>query len=111
MLDLLGRAALRQPYDRGEMRRTWLRGRENIHKRYLIYVLQSGPDHAPAHRCRNPRASRPMRCTSDAVLLVMTVRTNESQTAVLAILVSPAKQARSIEHRVSQRAVRYFGRI
>jgi hypothetical protein len=24
--------------DRGGMRRTWLRGRENIHKRYLIHV-------------------------------------------------------------------------
>lgn len=24
--------------DRGEMRRTWLRGRENVHKRYLIHV-------------------------------------------------------------------------
>ena len=24
--------------DRGGMRRAWLRGRENVHKRYLIYV-------------------------------------------------------------------------
>ncbi len=24
--------------DRGSMRRTWLRGRENVHKRYLIHV-------------------------------------------------------------------------
>jgi hypothetical protein len=24
--------------DRGGMRRTWLRGRENVHKRYLIHV-------------------------------------------------------------------------
>jgi hypothetical protein len=24
--------------DRGGMRRTWLRGRENIHKRYLVHV-------------------------------------------------------------------------
>ena len=25
--------------DRGGMRRTWLRGRENVHKRYLIHVV------------------------------------------------------------------------
>ena len=24
--------------DRGGMRRAWLRGRENVHKRYLIHV-------------------------------------------------------------------------
>jgi transposase len=24
--------------DRGGMRRTWLRGRENVHKRYLLHV-------------------------------------------------------------------------
>src|SRR6202040_2118618 len=24
--------------DRGGMRRTWLRGRENVHKRYLVHV-------------------------------------------------------------------------
>jgi len=24
--------------ERGGMRRTWLRGRENVHKRYLVHV-------------------------------------------------------------------------
>ena len=33
-----GRALLRPFLDRGGMRRAWLRGRENIHKRYLIHV-------------------------------------------------------------------------
>ena len=27
--------------DRGGMRRAWLRGRENVHKRYLIHVAGS----------------------------------------------------------------------
>ena len=38
--------------DRGGMRRAWLRGRENLHKRYLIHVapVQLGVDHAPADR-------------------------------------------------------------
>ena len=27
--------------ERGGMRRTWLRGRENVHKRYLIHVAGS----------------------------------------------------------------------
>ncbi len=41
--------------DRGGMRRAWLRGRENVHKRYLIHVAgYNRVDHAPADRCRNP---------------------------------------------------------
>src|SRR4051794_12029228 len=32
------RAILRHNLDRGGMRRTWLRGRENVHKRYLVHV-------------------------------------------------------------------------
>src|SRR6201984_736010 len=30
--------AFRPHLDRGSMRRTWLRGRENVHKRYLVHV-------------------------------------------------------------------------
>ena len=41
--------------DRGGMRRAWLRGRENLHKRYLIHVAgyNLGLDHAAADRCRD----------------------------------------------------------
>jgi hypothetical protein len=45
--------------DRGGMRRTWLRGSENIHKRYLVpgprRWSQSRPPDAAADRGRNPR--------------------------------------------------------
>src|SRR5512132_3139820 len=45
--------------ERGGMRRTWLRGRENVHKRYLIHVRPQPrrPD-APPDRRRNPERGR-----------------------------------------------------
>ena len=50
--------------DRGGMRRAWLRGRENLHKRYLVHVcrLQPGADHAAADR-RRDTARVPVACT------------------------------------------------
>src|SRR4051812_8130704 len=46
--------------DRGGMRRTWLRGRENVHKRYLNprRGAQSRAADAPANRGRNAEGSR-----------------------------------------------------
>ena len=46
--------------DRGGMRRTWLRGRENVHKRYLLHVGRPQPiiADAPTHRRRHPEAGR-----------------------------------------------------
>ena len=46
--------------DRGGMRRTWLRGRENVHKRYLLHVAghKSIVTDAPAHRRRHPAGGR-----------------------------------------------------
>ena len=42
--------------DRGGMRRVWLRGRENVHKRYLIHVagFNLGDPHARPVRLRHP---------------------------------------------------------
>jgi hypothetical protein len=47
--------------ERGGMRRTWLRGRQNVHKRYLVHVagynlgiLMRTPCSAPARRRRRP---------------------------------------------------------
>ena len=44
--------------DRGGMRRTWLRGRENVHKRYLVHVARPQSRHpdATADRGRNPES-------------------------------------------------------
>ena len=46
--------------DRGGMRRTWLRGRENVHKRYLLHVAGHKPivADAPTHRRRHPARGR-----------------------------------------------------
>ena len=45
--------------DRGGMRRTWLRGRENVHKRYLLHVAGHNLSaDAPAHRRRHPAGGR-----------------------------------------------------
>ena len=43
--------------DRGGMRRTWLRGRENVHKRYLLHVA----GHNLSLRCANSSAPAPRR--------------------------------------------------
>ena len=81
-------------YDRGGMRRTWLRGRENIHKRYLIHVagynlglimrLLTG---AGTPRQLHARASTHLFAliTSDAALLVITVIAHDRQLAVAVI--------------------------
>src|SRR3954454_11667804 len=82
--------------DRGGMRRTWLRGRENIHKRYLIHVagynlglimrLLTG---AGTPRELHARASAYLfgLITSDAVLLVIIVLTAGQPLAVAVITV------------------------
>ena len=43
--------------DRGGMRRTWLRGRENVHKRYLLQPQSESPD-AQTDRRRHPAGGR-----------------------------------------------------
>ena len=80
--------------DRGGMRRTWLRGRENIHKRYLIHVagynlglimrLLTG---AGTPRELHARASTYLFAliTSDAALLVIIVIAHDHQLAVAVI--------------------------
>ena len=51
-------AQIRAPLPiRGGMRRTWLRGRENVHKRYLLHVAGHNLD-APTHRRRHPEGGR-----------------------------------------------------
>jgi len=85
--------------DRGGMRRTWLRGRENIHKRYLIHVagynlglimrLLTG---AGTPRQLHARASTHLFAliTSDAALLVIIVIAHDRQLAVAVITLQAA---------------------
>ena len=46
--------------DRGGMRRTWLRGRENVHKRYLLHVAGHNLSllMRQLHRRRHPAGGR-----------------------------------------------------
>ena len=85
--------------DRGGMRRTWLRGRENIHKRYLIHVagynlglimrLLAG---AGTPRELHARASAYLLglITSDAALIVIIVIAHDRQLAVAVITLQAA---------------------
>jgi hypothetical protein len=89
-------AAKRNPAtpDRGGMRRAWLRGRANIHKRYLVYVAgyKFRADHAPicsVLSCRMLRFSPSFRSSTSTQLLSSP---------------SPSKPTRSTEYRLSQRA-------
>jgi transposase len=82
--------------DRGGMRRTWLRGRDNIHKRYLIHVagynlglimrLLTG---AGTPRELHARSAAYLYgfVTSDAALLVIMVRADRQPAAVAIISV------------------------
>src|SRR3954454_18000214 len=82
--------------DRGGMRRTWLRGRENIHKRYLIHVagynlglimrLLTGAG-TPRELYARGSAYLFGLITSDAVLLVIIVLTAGQPLAVAVITV------------------------
>lgn len=98
--------------DRGGMRRTWLRRRENIHKRYLIHVagynlglimrLLTG---AGTPRELHARASTCLFAliTSDAALLVIIVI---AQTTTWQSPSSLSRQTRPTELWLSQRAVK-----
>ena len=56
--------------DRGGMRRTWLRGRENVHKRYLVHVAgyNLGILMRALFGCGTPRQAA---SASSALLLVL----------------------------------------
>jgi len=83
--------------DRGGMRRTWLRGRENIHKRYLIHVAgyNLGILMRVLFGCGTPREAASARSvllfviqTEDMMAIVMTA-TGDGEMAILVAIVAP----------------------
>jgi len=83
--------------DRGGMRRTWLRGRENVHKRYLIHVAgyNLGILMRALFGCGTPREAASARSvflfviqTEDMMAIVMTA-TGDGEMAILVAIVAP----------------------
>ncbi len=98
--------------DRGGMRRAWLRGRENLHKRYLIHVAgyNLGPIMRLLTGAGTPRefGARAAACLAVAItptgaLFVLLIAAAGDRTAALALSIDQATLA---ERQLSQRAAR-----
>ena len=84
--------------DRGGMRRTWLRGRENVHKRYLIHVagFNLGILMRALFGCGTPRADAGAKnallfiIQTDATLVIAGLADIDGEVAMLVIVVAPA---------------------
>ena len=72
--------------ERGGMRRTWLRGRENVHKRYLLHVagFNLGILMRALFGCGTPRETAAIR--NAVVFSFCTPRTRMSRIVVVAAL-------------------------
>ena len=99
--------------DRGGMRRAWLRGRANIHKRYLIHVarLQSRADRCvcspePGARASSMHGVPPICSVLSCPMLRCSPSLRWPTSIHLLFSPSPSKPTRSTEHRLSQRAVK-----
>jgi transposase len=83
--------------DRGGMRRTWLRGRENVHKRYLIHVagFNLGILMRALFGCGTPRADAGAKnallfiIQTDATLVIVGLADIDGEVATLVIVVAP----------------------
>src|ERR1700750_1297084 len=84
--------------DRGGMRRAWLRGRENVHKRYLIHVagFNLGVLMRALFGCGTPREAAAAKNTlllliqTDAALAIAMLADIEAEMVMLVIVVAPA---------------------
>ena len=84
--------------DRGGLRRAWLRGRENLHKRYLVHVagynlglvmrLLVGAG-TPREFLARASAHLLALATADGAVLAILVVTTGAETAMLAISLEP----------------------
>jgi transposase len=83
--------------DRGGMRRAWLRGRENVHKRYLIHVAgyNLGILMRALFGCGTPREAASANSAlllvihTEGMLAIVMIATVDDQTAMLFVLVAP----------------------
>lgn len=84
--------------DRGGMRRAWLRGRENVHKRYLIHVagFNLGILMRALFGCGTPREAAAAKNTllfliqTDAALAIAMLADIDGEMVMLVIVVAPA---------------------
>ena len=97
--------------DRGGMRRAWLRGRENLHKRYLVHV--AGYNLGLIMRLLvGAGTPREFLAGASAHLLVLTAA--DARTAILTVATAPkprcsssaSSRSRATESRLRQRAVK-----
>ena len=103
--------------DRGGMRRAWLRGRENLHKRYLVHVagynlglimrLLVGAGTPREFLARVSAHLLVLTTAEGAAIVILTVAT-DTEAAILVVSIEPA--AARTESRLPQRAVRAWTR-
>jgi transposase len=83
--------------DRGGMRRTWLRGRENVHKRYLIHVagFNLGVLMRALFGCGTPREAASVRSAllfviqAEGMMAIVMIATVDGEIAMLVAVVAP----------------------
>jgi len=83
--------------DRGGMRRTWLRGRENVHKRYLIHVagFNLGVLMRALFGCGTPREAASARSAvlfviqTEGMMAIVMIATVDGEIAMLIAIVAP----------------------
>lgn len=83
--------------DRGGMRRTWLRGRENVHKRYLIHVagFNLGVLMRALFGCGTPREAASARSAvlfviqTEGMMAIVMIATVDDEIAMLIAIVAP----------------------
>jgi transposase len=83
--------------DRGGMRRTWLRGRENVHKRYLIHVagynlgilMRALFGRGTPREAASANRALLLVIHTEAMLAIVMIATVDDQTAMLFVLVAP----------------------
>ena len=83
--------------DRGGMRRTWLRGRENVHKRYLIHVagFNLGILMRALFGCGTPREAASARSAllfviqTEGMMAIVMIATVDGEIALLAVVAAP----------------------
>ncbi len=83
--------------DRGGMRRAWLRGRENVHKRYLIHVagfnlgilMRALFGHGTPREAASAKNALLFVIQSDVALAIAIITEIHDETAILVIIVAP----------------------
>ena len=92
-----GRAQLRHVLGRGGKRRAWLRGRQNVHKRYLIHVarfnlgilMRAMFGQGTPREAASARSAILFVIQTDSALAIAVISAIDGETAMLAIIIAP----------------------